>query len=115
MIIDEYFTDSELACKCGCGKMPELNSIERLYALRLLWRKPIKINSAARCPSHNLAQGGSVGSAHLVGAFDIAIPPKYEHSFIWLAMQCGFTGIGIKNNVFVHIDCVHEEPTVWTY
>ena len=115
MKIKEYFTDSELACHCGCGKMPDEQSIELLYALRLYYGKPILVTSGARCETHNLRVGGSPMSTHLTGAFDIVVPAHDEWEIIRIAQFLGFTGIGISNNDFIHIDNKHQGPAIWTY
>lgn len=115
MIIKEYFPDNEISCKCGCGLMPDAESVERLYAVRMIYRKPMIITSGARCETHNYNVGGSKNSKHLVGAFDVKVPPEDEWEFIRIAQFCGFNGIGVNNNKFIHIDDKHEQPTVWTY
>ena len=115
MILPEYFTDHELSCKCGCGKLPDQKSVEMLYALRILKGSPIYVNSGARCVDHNQAVGGSDMSTHLVGAFDIDVSPKDEWEFIRLAQICGFTGIGFQDNQFIHIDRHHTKPVIWGY
>ena len=44
-----------------------------LDPLREKYGKPIKVNSGYRCPKHNLAIGGAIGSQHMKGeAADIA-------------------------------------------
>lgn len=46
----EYFTETELACRC-CGRLlvdPDL--IKRLETLRQLVGRPILVNSGYRCP-----------------------------------------------------------------
>jgi len=109
----EYFKNHELECGCGCGMLPDLASVEKLYALRICYGKPIKLTSACRCEAHNKAVGGKPNSSHLIGAFDCAIPAKDELDFIFLAMHVGFTGIGFYNNRFVHLDAHHKEKTMW--
>ncbi|MCL2690424.1 MAG: D-Ala-D-Ala carboxypeptidase family metallohydrolase [Chitinispirillia bacterium] len=129
MRIREYFKTRELICRCGCGLMPNDNSIERLYALRILYGKPMIINSAGRCVDHNRAVGGSTGSIHLpakhrVGAssgwggaaFDIRVSSRIETAVIEaLALKCGFTGFGYGNG-FIHIDdAKRPEEMRWLY
>ena len=115
MKIYEYFKDVEIACQCGCGLMPSTKSIERLYAFRIIMGKPVKVTSGARCKAHNAHVGGAANSPHLLGAFDVDIAPEDEWRAIQAAQAVGFTGIGIKNNVFMHLDDQHGKPTVWTY
>ncbi len=115
MKIKQYFKDSELQCPCGCGLMPDRRSILMLYAIRLIYNDPIKINSGARCKVYNQYIGGAPKSKHLDGAFDCVVPPEDEYEFIKIAQFVGFDGIGINNNKFIHIDRFHSDPTIWTY
>lgn len=115
MKIQEYFKNSELECKCRCGLLPDTKSIESLYAVRLILDIPMIITSGARCEEYNQAVGGSKESYHLIGAFDIKVPLEHEYHLIEVAQFVGFTGIGIKNNSFIHIDAHHLDPVVWTY
>jgi uncharacterized protein YcbK (DUF882 family) len=117
MKIPEYFKDSELACPCGCGKMPQRHVIKMLYILRLLFGGPIKVTSGARCKTYNKKIGGSKESLHIEGiAFDIRVKnhKNNEHKLIEYAMTADFRGIGIKDNTFLHID-YRIVPAVWGY
>jgi uncharacterized protein YcbK (DUF882 family) len=111
MKIPEYFTDNELNCPC-CGEEPDPKAVEKLYAVRLLYNKPIKINSGARCKVHNYAVGGSVNSKHIQGiAFDIVVPERDKVKVLGMAVNCGFNGFGIYDD-FMHID-TRDEFTSW--
>ena len=128
MRIPEYFKDRELVCRCGCGLMPPVESVYKLYALRLLWGKPMIINSAIRCATHNKAVGGAAGSTHLPPenrnhvskmwggcAFDIRVNPEERRQLEALAVQCGFRGIG-EGKTFIHIDDAQRpQITRWMY
>ena len=113
MRIPERFTDEELSCP-DCGKLPDIRSIEMLYAMRLIMDVPLIINSGARCPEYNEGVGGSKNSAHLIGAFDIQAIPEKEYEMIRVAQAVGFTGIGFKDNSFLHVDR-HHDKQVWGY
>lgn len=119
MLPREYFKDSELCCKCGCGMMPKQKSVERLYALRIALGLRMKINSAARCKKRNAATPGAApNSAHLHGqGFDVEILDREQDiDFIPKAQMCGFTGFGLFiDNYKFHIDDYHDEITIWTY
>ena len=116
MKIPELFKDHELTCSCGCGMMPDKRSVERLYALRLIYNKPIKLTSASRCPNYNKKIGGAENSAHTKGkGFDMAIVPEDEFEVISIAQSVGFNGIGLNNNRFIHVDDDHPKPQMWTY
>lgn len=113
-----------MSCHCGCGALPDPAAVERLYALRILYGKPIPVRSAARCLVYNRSIGGKSNSLHITFpgievcqgvAFDCVVPPKDEVRFVGLAVQVGFTGIGIKNNDFIHLDQGRETAALWTY
>lgn len=79
MKLTKNFHSDEFRCKCGCN-MPNdvFENIEilaiQLQALRDYVGRPIRINSAYRCESHNKAIKGSKRSQHLLGkASDITI------------------------------------------
>ncbi len=131
MKIPEYFTDKELKCRCGCGARPKEEAVIKLYALRILYGKPIFVNSGARCAAHNKLEGGKYNSRHvtkwkrkvksgilvpvrMADAFDLATTAKTEGKLIRLAVECGFNGIGIKDNNFLHID-LRRDLKIWTY
>jgi hypothetical protein len=129
MTLPEFFKDSELSCRCGCGAMPPAESVYRLYALRVLYGKPMTVTSAARCLKHNKAVGGAAGSVHLPtkdragapaqwggGAFDIKTSSLQEAGEIErLALLCGFRGVG-RAGTFVHIDdAARQTLTYWRY
>ena len=74
------FKWSELECKCGCKtRYIEDEAIDKLQKLRDILQRPIIINSAARCPLHNVRVGGSPKSQHRATkqspstAFDISL------------------------------------------
>ena len=116
MILPEYFTDTELNCRCNCGLKPNKEAIEKLYALRLIYGKPIKINSGVRCGAYNFTSGGSLKSRHIKGiAFDIAVPPEDEIAVLKIALNIGFKGVGINNNTFIHLDLREDNEQLWTY
>ncbi len=136
MIIKEYFKESKLNCRCGCGLPPQLTIIFIVYSLRITLRVPIYIISGARCLRHNKAEGGGESSLHLplkdrkndhgatedTGALDIVIHSvakhrHYEYDLIKTAPHLGVTGIGIKNNKMAHIDNGNgtNRPAIWTY
>ena len=116
MKIPELFKDSELSCPDGCGMLPTQGAINKLYALRLIYNKPITITSGARCPSYNKRIGGAESSQHTTGrAFDLKIPPEDEWEVVSIAQSVGFKGIGLNNNVFIHVDDRDGKPNMWTY
>ena len=113
--LSKNFQRHEFACKCGCGF--DTVDAELLFVLqdaRDFFKRPITINSAARCPVWNAMVGGKPKSQHLFGkAADITIhrvlikeiyeyfDDKYPDAF----------GIGLYPS-FVHID-VRRGPKRW--
>lgn len=108
-----YFSDSELACKC-CGTIRlGTGFLERLNLLRQAWGKPITPTSVCRCPTHNAKVGGKPSSFHLTShpwgcvAMDISTAgwsSADRHAFVMLAGGLGFS-IGINwAKGFIHID-----------
>lgn len=85
-------------------------SISKLQRLRDILGKPIKINSACRCPLHNARVGGVTNSTHRstqyhpACAFDISLHGHDKATVITAAEQAGFKAIGINYNTFVHVD-----------
>jgi uncharacterized protein YcbK (DUF882 family) len=69
------FDRKEFACKCGCGfDTIDVELADVLADLRRFFVKPVFINSACRCESHNRKVGGAANSQHLFGkAADITI------------------------------------------
>ncbi|WP_444919461.1 D-Ala-D-Ala carboxypeptidase family metallohydrolase [Microbulbifer sp. CnH-101-G] len=66
----DYFTESELACRC-CGKNHSKDeTLNRLIKVRGRYGKPMVINSSYRCPAHNARLNATI--THITGqAVDI--------------------------------------------
>ena len=115
--LSKYFTEKELACKCGCGMLPTPQLINQLTYLRELYQKPIIITSGARCSVHNAKVGGAPRSKHLDGiAVDIAADSSARYELIRLALAMGvWGGIGVAKT-FLHLDTRSpKEGKVWQY
>lgn len=121
------FTWKELECKCGCEtRCIDPEAIRLLQALRDRLGKPVHINSAARCPRHNLSVGGAKKSRHLSqvnldtgiciqrsDAFDISLRNQSVAEVRDQAKLVGFRGIGIYKS-FIHID-LRPRTYEWMY
>lgn len=115
MKLTKNFSKSEFECKCGC-EMPQdvLDNIkivaEQLQIVRNKLNKPIKINSAYRCPEHNALVGGAKNSQHKLGlAADIVVKgmsPNGVFGFINKLMALGMIKLGGlgQYNTFTHFD-----------
>ncbi|MFZ5760961.1 MAG: YcbK family protein [Thermodesulfobacteriota bacterium] len=123
----EHFADKELTCKCGCGKAAmDERFMARLEQLRLAFGAPMIVTSAYRCPfyNHKVSNTGHQGP-HTTGmAVDIAISGPEAYTLVLLAMQLGFSGIGIRQSGphagrFVHVDDLPvaswPRPRIWSY
>lgn len=101
------FVPAEVDCS-HCGRMGvKPDAMDALQRLRSALRRPLRINSAYRCPEHNKAVGGAKNSQHLMGtAFDISTYNMGEVERLELldaAKEAGFTGFGFYNS-FLHVD-----------
>ncbi len=117
-----HFSHAELSCR-GSGECRMDNQFMlKLVNLRKRYGKPLVITSAYRSEAHNKAIGGAKGSAHTQGkAVDISIARGEAYKVLALAIECGFTGIGVSQkgaNRFLHIDTIDDpdiRPTIWSY
>jgi uncharacterized protein YcbK (DUF882 family) len=84
------------------------------------------ISSAYRSIGYNTTIGGAAHSPHLQGkAVDVVISGKSAYRLLKLALQYGFTGIGVSQRGpherrFLHLDTmessdVHPRPWIWSY
>lgn len=122
-----YFSDKELACKCGkCDSSNHMDPVfmDRLNELRAVYGAPMYLTSAYRCPEHNEAVGGAPNSPHTKGiAVDVLVSGQHAHRLTKLAFKYGFTGIGVKqsgeyNSRFIHLDTApmgNTRPRIWSY
>jgi zinc D-Ala-D-Ala carboxypeptidase len=120
-----HFTRAELACRCGCGTLPEQYFMTKVEALRVAYGKPLTVTSAARCSTHNAnVSGTGMHGPHTTGrAIDFAVDRGDAYRLTKLAFEHGFTGIGWQQkgaSRFVHIDDLPDapgqpRPTTWSY
>ena len=115
------FSRAEMQCKCGCGFAPthDDNFMRMLQRLRDKLG-PLPINSAARCESHNKAEGGHHASFHMQAvAADIRVFGPRALALVDEARRLGFSGVGIaqkgnKNKRFIHLD-IGSRSALWSY
>lgn len=117
------FSPGEFRCKhTGRIEMsPEF--MARLQRLRTAYGKPMRITSGYRDPSHPAEASKSKPGAHSMGrAADIAVQGADALQLIRLALDCGFTGIGVQQkgpSRFIHLDdvapAVLPRPAIWSY
>lgn len=113
-----FFKKSEFDCKHTGHNLMQQDFMLMLEGLRAAYRKPMIITSGYRSPKHptELRKGHTTGE-HTTGlAADIAISAVNRYNFVALAIEHGFTRIGIADK-FVHlgISNSHPHPRIWTY
>ena len=112
MYLSKYFTEREVACKCGCNlvalKLDTLFVADRIRE----WRgKPITPSSCCRCPDHNYAVGGSPRSRHLprqtvngIACDAMDLPDENPQEIAeWLEVNEPTVSYGVYDT-FIHID-----------
>ena len=119
-----HFSDKELVCRCGCGQQyMRIGFMSLLESLRMAYDRPMIVSSAYRCSTHNdnVSTTGRHGP-HTTGcAVDIVISGRRTYELLCLALQFGFTGIGIQqkgDNCFIHLDNLmldFPRPRIWSY
>jgi len=120
-----HFTNAELACKCGCGMLPQQDFMDKIEKLRLSLGFALPVTSAARCPEHNAKVSGTGRTGpHTTGrAIDIGVLGNKAHWLLTAALIMGFSGIGVAqkgSGRFIHLDDLPNSPTsprpfVWSY
>lgn len=120
-----YFRPDEFDCKhCGQNRMDDQFLIE-IDELRHRYGKPLVITSGYRCPDHNAAVSstGRTGPHTTGRAADIGVDRKNALAVLRIAMEMGFTGIGVQQKGgarFIHLDNLPDaagqpRPTIWSY
>ena len=122
----KFFSENELKCK-GTGELDmDEEFMEKLVAIREKLNLPMTITSGYRSKEHNEAIGGAKNSPHIYGkAVDIACHGEKAYKIVQLALEAGFTGIGVKQKGahgarFIHIDTMEvgplvPRPWIWSY
>jgi len=117
----QYFSDEELACRCGeCDGEMKPSFMVRLIEMREFLGFPFPITSAYRCEAHNKAVGGAKDSYHTQGrAVDIAVSHDQAWQVIVAAKKFGFRGIGVSQKGtkrFIHLDNRQQgQMTLFSY
>lgn len=110
--LTENFSVIEFACKgsgCCSTVLIDTDLVNYLQKIRDHFGKPVTINSAYRCATHNKRVGGSSGSYHTKGrAADISVRGIAPAEVAKYAESIGIKGIGLyetaKDGYFVHVD-----------
>ena len=121
-----YFSVDELKCKGTDECEMDEEFMKKLEALRHEFNEPMIVSSGYRHESYNQVIRGAKNSPHLYGkAVDVVISGKSAYRLMKLAIQYGFTGIGVSQRGphekrFLHIDTMensdtHPRPWIWSY
>ena len=116
------FAPSEVACRGCAPDAPcrrdslalDVAAMDTLQDLRRRYGQPLRVNSAYRCPFHNVRIGGAPHSYHKRGmAFDVSIngmTKLQRQDLATTAIDAGFTGFGFYGS-FLHVDI--GRPRQW--
>ena len=122
------FSFTEMRCQ-ETGEM-NLDPIfmDRVQKFRTLYDHAVGVASGYRSPEHSIERTKEQGpGTHTFGrAWDPVVSSGSQiYQFIVIAIECGFTGIGIQNRSGIrrmHLDDLdtpgteqRPRPTLWTY
>ena len=131
----KHFTDKELECRCCKVSTMQPQFMDSLEKIRVEMNRPLKLNSAKRCSTHNQAVSSTGPNGphtdHGDGgqAVDIQISGADALRLVEVAKKYGMTGIGVKQNGpagkrFIHLDNLGSDytkltggprPWLWSY
>ncbi len=119
------FSDWEFDCKQTGKNEMKHSFMARLQALRSAYGKSMSISSGFRDYTHSIeAKKPKRNGAHPTGmAADIAVSRGDAYRILKLALELGFTGIGVNQKGggrFIHLDTIENNPdqprpTIWSY
>lgn len=118
------FSESEFRCSHTGKCRMHAGFLDRLQKLRTAYGKPLTVTSGYRDETHPIEARKSAPGAHNTGrAADLAVSRGDAYEVLRLALELGFTGIGVAqkgDGRFIHLDDLpagdgHLRPTVWSY
>ena len=109
------FSYEELACQhTGTMNLSE-DFLIALQELRDAYGKAMTITSGYRSPEHPIeAKKSSPGYHSTLGAVDVAVSGEDAVQLLTVALNLGWTGIGINVPSFIHLDR-RSDKTIWKY
>lgn len=115
----KFFTPAEMQCKHTGECRMDPAFMQRLERLRERYGKPLVVTSGYRAPSHPVEarKPGGPGMHSRGIAVDIAIQGPEAVRLLDLALELGFTGIGVQqkgDGRFLHLD-TRDTPAIWSY
>jgi len=119
------FSKEEFDCKHTGKNGMRHEFMVKLQELRTRYGKPMVVSSGFRDYEHPIeARKPKRNGAHPTGqAVDIAVDRGNAYQLLKLALELGFTGIGIQQKGggrFIHLDTIEDNalqprPTIWSY
>ena len=120
------FAQREMICSHSGECWLDPISVDCLQKLRDTVGLPLPISSGYRSPDHPVEISKERGGSHTLGqAFDVVCRGATAYKVVSIAMDCGFTGIGVAQSGegrFIHLDTIThlddfpaERPTIWSY
>ena len=117
------FTEAEFKCSHTGKCRMHAGFMDRLQQLRTRYGRPMVITSGYRDATHPIEARKASPGAHSTGrAADIAVDRGEAYALLKMALELGFTGIGINqkgSGRFIHLDDLpggdHLRPTIWSY
>ncbi len=122
-----HFTPYELRCR-GTGRVVvDPGFMDRVEVLRGRVGRPIVVTSYWRDPDHNerVSSTGRDGPHTTARAIDIAVHGLAAHDVVRVALELGFSGLGVRQHGpidgrFLHLDDLpsapgRPRPWIWSY
>jgi uncharacterized protein YcbK (DUF882 family) len=111
--LSAHFSRSEFRCRhCSALVGPEPELVQVLERIRALSGAPLRILSGYRCPVHNRAVGGAIGSQHTHGTAADFAPGRATAR---QARDAGAIGVGSRGGWATHVDVRMGGPAEWIY
>lgn len=105
--------------------LPERDFMDKIEELRVRCGFPFLVTSAARCSAYNekVSKTGAKGPHTTGRAIDIAVLGNRAWELVRVALEAGFTGIGVKQHGsgrMIHLDDLppavdRPRPWIWSY
>tara|TARA_B100000575_G_scaffold63552_1_gene48595 strand:- start:7075 stop:7455 length:381 start_codon:yes stop_codon:yes gene_type:complete len=122
----DNFSLEEFACKHTGKNNISHELIDKLQLLRNKVGFPIVINSGYRSKEHPIEAAKEKPGIHAEGlAVDVKVGGAEAYEVVGYALECGFTGIGVRQKGgyatrFIHLDIAKNSydrprPHIWSY
>ena len=119
------FKKAEFDCKETGENAMQAEFMEKLQALRSAFGKSMPVTSGYRSPKHPVEMAKGQPGTHSLGmAADIAVTGQDAYRLLALAIDLGFTGVGVSQRAgkarFIHLDACASSggivrPMIWSY